>query len=280
MFVDLHLHTTRSDGRWSPRRVVEEAAQRNLAAIAITDHDVLSGLAEAQQAASEAGLEFLPGVELTADWDGRACHVLGYGIDPEDSPLKAALERGERRMAEHVGELLAAIREAGHELTAEDLERYNTRYATGTSVVLGMLERGILRGSGDAKKLLALASREPRAYTAVEAIDLIHAAGGLAVLAHPARLRRNEPLLPAEAFEPLVRAGLDGLEAWQIVQGDAARKHYLSVADRLGLLPTGGSDCHGPRSTGVRMGSQLVPYVVLEALRERLAGRRAARRPA
>ena len=273
-YVDLHLHTTYSDGRWEPRRVVEEAVARGLAAIAITDHDVLSALPEARAAASAARLELIDGIELTADWDRKRVHVLGYGIDPESPPLVAALEEGRRRMGEHVAEVLDAIRATGHELSEEDLARYNTRYATGTSLVLGMLERGILRSAPDAKGLLALASREPRAYTAVEAIELIHEADGVAILAHPARLRRGEPLLGAEVFEPLVAAGLDGIEAWHIVQGDQVRAHYLGVAEQLGILATGGSDCHGPRSTGVRIGSQQVPYAVLSALWDRLDERR------
>jgi predicted metal-dependent phosphoesterase TrpH len=277
LYVDLHLHTTHSDGRWAPREVVEQAAAAGLAAIAITDHDMVSGLAEAREAADQLGIEIVDGVELTADWDGRVCHVLGYGIDSENHHLRTALERGQRRMAAHVEELLSAVRAAGYELTKHDLSRYNTRYPTGASVVLGMLERGIIRRSPDARRLLKRAAKEPRAYTAAEAIDLIHHAAGLAVLAHPARLVASGRLR-ADDLSQLVRAGLDGLEAWQVVQADGHRQHYLQLASQLGLLATGGSDCHGPRSTGVRIGSQKVPYSVLIELRERLAGRRASGR--
>jgi predicted metal-dependent phosphoesterase TrpH len=203
--------------------------------------------------------------------------MIGYDIDPDNPALLSALANGRQRMEQHVRSVLEAIRQAGHELTEHDLERYNTRYATGTALVLGMLERGILRKSPDARRLLALASQEPRAYTAGEAIDLIHGAGGLAILAHPARLRRGEPLLSAETLRPLVDVGLDGLEAWQIVHGEVARDHYHGVAEKLGVLATGGSDCHGPRSTGVRIGSQQVPYSVLTELRKRLAAGRLAR---
>lgn len=279
-FVDLHLHTTHSDGRWSPRQVVEQAVERGLAAIAITDHDVLGGLAEARTAADRLGIELVEGIELTADWDGRAAHILGYGIEPKSAALGDALDAGRRRMDAHVAGVLDAIRAAGHELSEADLARYNTRYATGTALVLGMLQKGILRRAPEAKALLALASREPRAYTAVEAIDLVHRAGGVAVLAHPARLRRDEPLQPPEVFEPLVGAGLDGLEAWHVVQPEPIREHYLRVAERLGMLATGGSDCHGPRSTGVRIAGQQVPYAVLSALRRRIEQRRPAAGPA
>ena len=191
---------------------------RGLAAIAITDHDVLTGLVEARAAAGELGVELIDGIELTADWDGRVCHILGYGIDPANPVLNAALAAGEARMADHVDEMLAAIRASGHELSIDDLARYNTRYATGTSVVLGMIEKGILRGAANARQLLARATREPRAYTAAEAIGLIHDAGGVAALAHPVRLRRGEPLLGADTLAPLVAQGLDGLEVWHVLQ--------------------------------------------------------------
>jgi predicted metal-dependent phosphoesterase TrpH len=251
--------------------VVEQAAARGLAAIAITDHDVLSGLAEARVACVELGVELIDGIELTADWNGRVCHILGYGINAADPALNMALAAGETRMAAHVDELLAAIRASGQELSRQDLARYNTRYATGTAVVLGMIEKGVLRGAPNARELLALASREPRAYTAAEAIELIHGAGGLAALAHPARLRRDQPLLTAAALAPLREMGLDGLEVWHIVQPEPVRQHYRGVARCLGLLEVGGSDCHGPRSTGIRLGGQQVPIEVFSALRDWLS---------
>lgn len=278
--IDLHLHTTHSDGRWAPRRVVEEAAARGLAAIAITDHDVLDGLAEARAAAAELGVELVDGIELTADWDGRAVHILGYGVDPHDAALQAALRRGRALMAEHVDRVLAAIQAAGQRLSGEDLARYNTRYPTGTSLVLGMLEHGILRGSSRARQLLALASREPRAYTAREAIALIQGAGGVAVLAHPGRLSRRGARLTEDGLQPLLEAGLDGVEVWHVSHDQETREHYLRLGRALNLLVTGGSDCHGPRSTGVRIGNQRVPSEILTALRRRLAERRAPRVPA
>ena len=273
-YVDLHLHTTWSDGRWEPRRVVEEAAARDLAAIAITDHDVVGGLAEAQQAADEHGIELLTGVELTADWDGRTVHVLGYGIDPADPTLTAALDRGRALMAAHVEEVLAALERAGTPLSVDDLARYRVRYASGAALVLAMVEQGILRKASNGGALLRLASREPRAYTAAEAIELIHAAGGLAALAHPAKIVRDRPHLAADELRPLVDAGLDAVEVWQIVHGEEERTHYRLVAQALRLLVVGGSDCHGPRKTyGPRIGGQRVPYAVYQRLLEILAQR-------
>lgn len=292
-YVDLHLHTTWSDGRWSPRRVVEEAAARGLAAISITDHDVLDGLAEARVHADERGIEFLDGVELTADWDGRTVHILGHGIDPRNEPLLAALARGRGLMGEHVERVLAELRAAGEPLDAADLEKYRTRYAGGASLVLAIVERGILKRVPNGIELLKLAGREPRAYSVAEAIALIRAAGGVASLAHPARLRalvgsgprrpsgegkETPPLLSAEQLRPLVAAGLDGIEVWQVVHGECERRHYADVAAELGLLVTGGSDCHGPRGgVGQRIGGQTVPYAVLELVKSTIDARQAAR---
>jgi predicted metal-dependent phosphoesterase TrpH len=274
-YVDLHLHTTWSDGRWEPRRVVEEAAAHGLAAIAVTDHDVVGGLADARQAAAEHSFAFVAGVELTAGWDGRTVHMLGYAIEPTAPPLVDGLERGRVLMAEHVATVLEALEQAGTPLSADDLTRYRARYPSGATLVMAMVQRGILRKASDGAALLRLASREPRAYSAAEAIGLIHAAGGIAALAHPVKIQRDRPCLGADDLAPLVEAGLDAIEVWQIVHGPAEREHYAEVARSLGLLMTGGSDCHGPRrDAGPRLGSQRVPFAVYEGIAEAVAVRR------
>src|SRR5262249_31478704 len=162
--------------------------------------------------------------------------ILGYGIDPTETRLRSALAAGQAAMADHVEALLAAIRASGFELSAEEVARYNTRYATGTAGVLGVGGEGRPGGAAEAGGVLTLASREPRAYTAGEAIALIHGAGGLAALAHPVRLNRRQPLLPVEHFRPLRDLGLDGLEIWHVLQPREVRRHYLEVAEALDLV--------------------------------------------
>jgi predicted metal-dependent phosphoesterase TrpH len=266
-YVDLHLHTTWSDGRWEPRRVVEEAAAQGLAAIAITDHDVVGGLAEGAAASAEHDIAFLPGIELTADWHGRTVHVLGYGIDAAHPTLTAALDRGRALMAAHVDDVLAALDRAGTPISPDDLTKYRAKYAGGASLILEMVQQGVLRRASNGGALLRLASREPRAYTATEAIDVIHAAGGIAALAHPAKIRKDRPHLPADDLRDLAAAGLDAIEVWQIIHRQQERAHYHAVAQELDLLVVGGSDCHGPRKEyGPRIGSQRVPHAVYELL--------------
>src|SRR5918911_5002657 len=124
---------------------------------------------------------------------------------------------------------------------------------------------------GPGMHLLRLAAAEPRAYSVGEAIGLIHGAGGVASLAHPAKLRRGQPLLAASDLARLVGEGFDAIEAWQWIPGGWGSRHYLGVAEALGVLVSGGSDDHGKRTAdgAMRLGSQPVPAEVLEALRER-----------
>jgi predicted metal-dependent phosphoesterase TrpH len=280
-YIDLHLHTTYSDGRLGPAEVVREAIERGLHAIAITDHDVLSGLEEAL-AAAPTGLEVVPGIEMTAQWDGpRAVHILGYFVDSDDTALNAALRRAQGLMERHVDAVLVEVRKAGGALERTDLDRYRHRYAGGAALVLGMLERGVLRGApaGTGMRLLRLAAAEPRAYTVAEAVSLIHGAGGVASLAHPAKVRRGTPLLARADLEPMVEVGLDAVEAWQWIPDGWGSRHYLALAAELGLLVSGGSDDHGKRTSDgrMRLGAQPIPQEVLELLRERAQTFRQAR---
>jgi predicted metal-dependent phosphoesterase TrpH len=234
---------------------------------------VLSGLPDAM-AAAPPDLEIVPGIEMTARDDGRrAVHVLGYFVDSTDAALNAALARARALMGQHVELVLEAIRRVGGTLERTDLDRYRHRYAGGAALVLGMLEHGVLRGApaGTGMRLLRLAAAEPRAYTVAEAVALIHGAGGVASLAHPAKLRRGQPLLEAGDLAPLMAAGFDALEAWQWIPGGWGSQHYLRVADELGVLVSGGSDDHGKRTAAgeMRLGAQPVPSEVLEVLRAR-----------
>jgi len=244
-----------------------------LSAIAITDHDVVSGVAEAQQAAPP-GLEVVPGIEMTARWaDRRSVHILGYFVDVAHSGLVTALDRASELMAQHVDVVLEEIRKLGGQLQRTDLDRYRHRYAGGAALVLGMLEHGVLRGAppGTGFRLLRMAAVEPRAYSVAHAIRLIHAAGGVASLAHPSKLLRREPLLSADELRPFVSLGLDAIEAWQWIPGGWGSDHYQLVAQELGVLVSGGSDDHGKRTSDgrMRLGAQRVSPDVLEALRSR-----------
>lgn len=256
-----------------------------LSTIALTDHDVLSGLAEAESAGLSRGVQVIAGIEMTAArlQGRRAVHLLGYWVDREDAALLAALARARRLMETHVDTVLAAIGALGIRLERSHLEGYRHRYAGGAALVFGMLQRGVLRGlpAGTGMRLLRMAADEPRAYTLREAVDLVHGAGGIVSLAHPAKLRRGEPLQTAAELRAYAECGLDALEAWQWIPHGWGSEHYRRVADELGLLVTGGSDDHGKRDAEgrSRLGRQPVTAAVLEPLSERASVWRARRAP-
>lgn len=263
--------------------MVREAERLGVRAVAITDHDVLDGIEAARAESVRVNVEVVAGIEMTASWQGgRSVHILGYFLDPGNAALRAALATARSRMGCHVQRVLAEIRAEGGELAPADLEQYRHRYAGGASLVLGMLQRGVLRKAtpGTGMRLLRLAAAEPRAYDVPRAIGLIHGAGGVASLAHPSKVRRGQPLLAAADLRPFVEAGLDAIEAWQWIPGGWGGDHYRAVARELGLLVSGGSDDHGKRTADgrMRLGSQQVPMEVLEALRARAVSR-APRRP-
>lgn len=280
--MDLHTHSRCSDGALTPSELVAEAARRGLAAVALTDHDSIDGLEEALAAGTRLGVQVIPGVELTASWDGRrACHLLGYFIDHRDQALQAALADARLLARAWTLDTIERINALGLRITAEEVLRENGRGAGGVPLLLRILERGGLRGHPAAFGILALLAGEPRAFSAAEAIRLIHGAGGAAVLAHPGTIRRRDPLQPDEAILPLVEAGLDGIEVWTVAHHpERVVPHYQQQAARLGLVATGGSDFHGPRPDGhLRLGRVPVPYSVVEALRAARARRLAGRPP-
>jgi predicted metal-dependent phosphoesterase TrpH len=242
--ADLHLHTTHSDGRMAPAVVIEAAAARGLATVAIVDHDVVSGLVEASAAGWRLGVEVIPGVELTAQWRGRTCHLLGYCVDPAEPRLVAALETARAQAKAAVADGLAALRARGHELSAADLGRYQARYPTPTTLLLAAVRQRLLRSRADVLALVRALRPGLPALGVAQAIALVHGAGGAAVLAHPGRRVGRLPL-DAAALADLAALGLDGVEVEHPVHTPDQRASYAAIAHELGLAVTGGSDWHG-----------------------------------
>ncbi len=285
--IDLHLHTTCSDGLMTPEQVVALAAERGVAAIALADHDNVDGIDAALAAGAGLGVEVLSGVELSVIWgEVQDVHLLGYGFDHHHPQLTASLAefrafRAGRnaRIVERVNEKLAA-----QGRTPIRFERVR-QLAGGTfgrpHIARALLEAGHVADMEQAFRDYLVPCNVPKRYFPVEeAIELIHAAGGVAVLAHP-------PYLPGgrETFlgllDDLAPRGLDGVEVYN---GGATGEElfwYLTETRRRGLLVTGGSDDHGQGGTdedavGCTLGSLKVPYGLYEELRQALAKRRAA----
>jgi predicted metal-dependent phosphoesterase TrpH len=271
--ADLHVHTTASDGDYTPSQVAVLAKQAGLAAVAVTDHDTTAGVAEAAETA--AGLpgwnrvEVVAGVEITTEQDGREFHLLGYFVDPDHPGLAAALVRLCDRRRDRFRDYLAKLADRGTPIPADRAAPVVARSPSlGRRHVAGLLVGcGFARSRNEAfgRFLFPLkGSVLPKEKLPVgEAIDLIHAAGGVASLAHP-------PVdLTDDGLDRLAAAGLDAVEseyAWGR-SGPAGR--LRRAADRLGLAVTGGSDCHGPDPAHRRVGRYGLTADGLEALRAR-----------
>ena len=250
--IDLHLHTTASDGTLSPPELVLQARAAGLSIFSITDHDTTAGSEAADAAVRQAGLELIRGIEISAVADERDVHVLGYFIDPASPRLRAFLvhQRDERlRRVREIGDRLAALG------VPVDVEPIAADAARGRSVGRPQIAAALLQAGHVATRSEAfdryLESGGPafvprRGARPEEVIAIIHEAGGIASLAHPGVTRRDD-LLPA-----LVAAGLDALEARHSDHDAATETRYRACARELGLAVSGGSDYHG--DSGHRIG--------------------------
>lgn len=274
MFADLHLHTRFSDGTYAPEEVVAEARRHGLAAIALTDHDTVEGCAPAAAACAAAGLEFVVGVELTAEQDGRELHLLGYGMEATSPDLLRALARFQNVRQQRIREIVARLNQLGIALTAETVFALANCQSPGRPhVARALVAAGVCASLEEAFERFLKKHRPawvPKfKMSAAEAIALIHEAGGAAVLAHPA-LNRVDDLIPG-----FVAAGLDGIECFHTKHPPTIRDRYIGLANRLGALITGGSDCHGMNKGKPLIGTVRLPCVHFEKLQARLTQRRA-----
>ncbi len=274
--VDLHVHSTASDGSFAPEEIVRMAARSDLAGVAIVDHDTIEGLAAAATVAEEVGILLVPGVELTAYEDGGGredkeyeIHILGYFVNPQSRLLAGGLERFRHVRTARIEQIARELNALGvpHD-PAEVLRR-----APGGSVGRPHVAQELVRLGHCATVQeafdLYLATGAP-AYvhkerlTPVQAINLIHAAGGCAVLAHPGITPRPEGIL-----EELTSVGLDGVEVHCPPHTPEDEKRFMDAARRLDLVVTGGSDFHGEPKPRIRMGQEAVSLVEVRDLADR-----------
>lgn len=272
MRVDLHVHTTASDGTLTPEELVVHALNAAIDVVAIADHDTVDGVLPAMNAAAGSALDVIPAVELSCEADGHGLHLLGYFIDLHHRPLLARLETLRQERMERARRMVEALVRGGYTLEMGDVLRAAGDGAVGRShVARALVERGHARSVWDAfDRMLGrgrpfFVSRQP--LQPEDAVALIRSAGGCAVVAHPG-VSGVEPVL-----DRLVAAGICGLEAFHAEQDAAQRGHWSRLARRRGLIATGGSDYHGPGSAGARLGDAEVPDGTVERLREAAAAR-------
>jgi 3',5'-nucleoside bisphosphate phosphatase len=277
--VDLHLHTTASDGRFAPEELVTRVAAAGITVMSVTDHDTIAGLADARGAAEAAGIEFVDGVEVTAVAAGRDVHMLGYFIDPADQAFNEFLAAQRGRRVERVREIGARLRALGIGI---DIDRLLARAARkpGASVGRPALARALVRANHvdsvqEAFDRFLAAGRPgfvPRVGVAPHvAVEIIHAAGGLASMAHPG-VTNNPAVMAALASQ-----SLDAIEVFHSDHPPEVRRQLQEFAAEHRLLMTGGSDFHGDRSRDRPLGRSVLPRDAFDRLTALRDTREAAR---
>lgn len=269
--IDLHTHTDRSDGTFAPAELVRLAAARGLDVIAVTDHDTTEGLAEAIAAGGHAGLEVVPGVELSAEYEGTSVHVLCYWMDVADAAFQSELRRLREERFRRGERIVERLRELGLPIAFERVREI----AKGGNIVRphvaqALVEAGLVETEDEAFERW-IGDRGPahvpkHALDPLDALAVIRGAGGLCVLAHPG-MWGDQTSIPDELIERMAAAGMAGLEVDHGDHTPEQRERYRKLADRLGLVPTGGSDCHGTRYEPIRLGTSLCAPEDFSALR-------------
>ena len=269
MLVDLHLHTTASDGRLTPAELVQRVAAAGITTMSVTDHDTVAGLSAVRRAASERGIELVDGIEITSVHEGRDVHMLGYFFDPSDPPLAEFLVAQRANRVDRVREIGARLATLG---VPVPVDRLIARAAQrpGASVGRPAIARALWKAGHVSSTQEAfdrfLASGQPafvprRGSAPAHVIEVIHRAGGLASMAHPGVTR--QPMLMAS----LVDHGLDAIEVYHSDHPAEVRQELAAFAREHGLLVTGGSDFHGEDGRDRPLGGVTLPAEEFARLR-------------
>lgn len=265
--VDLHSHTTASDGALGPRELVREAARRGVRVLAITDHDSTDALAEAfDEAARHPPMTLVPGIEINCDVDGGEVHILGYFLEYGAEWFQAFLREQRAERKARVYRIAARLAELGMPINPEEVFALVKEGSAGRPhIARVMVARGYVKTFREAFDRYLRAggpAHVPRKKLApAEAVSVIRRAGGVPVLAHPG-LAEQDDLIPG-----LVKAGLMGIECYYQEHSAAQTRNYLQMCKDLGLVATGGSDFHGPHvGRSNPLGTPPVPLSVYEAL--------------
>lgn len=274
--IDLHTHTTASDGKHSPTELVQMAGELGLHAVAVCDHDSTAGLAEALAAGAQTGVEVIPAIELSCDVAEGELHMLGYFPNYSDPAFQAELNRLREGRVGRAQAMVRKLNELGYPITYERVLELAGDGAIGRPhVAQALVEARLVQNKGEAFDRLigrnGPAHVDRAKLLPVDACHLIRSVGGLPVFAHPfiamASGRVLEPM-PVEASLPdLVDAGLAGIEVYYPNYTPRLIERLLRLSRKFGLLVTGGSDFHGEGSAGASLGGVYVPNKCLTALK-------------
>ena len=277
MTIDLHVHSHFSDGTKSPAELVALASKSDVSAMALTDHDTMDGVAEAQAVSEKYDVEVVPGVEISVVHEGLVLHILGYYMDPLQKDLVHALDTLQQARERRNGKIIKKLQDLGIDATLEELREISGLGQTGRPHIAKLLmNHGVVRSFPQAfDQYLAKGQKAyvgRFAYSAREAIAFIAAAGGLAVLAHPIQI--DKTLCTLNALLPVLRSyGLQGIETYYPSQKKKMQKRIRKFAENNDLFLTGGSDYHGDIRPGTRLAgghNVYVPPALLDIMKQEL----------
>jgi len=275
-YVDLHLHTTASDGVLSPSEIVRYAKRKGLQAIAITDHDTIEGCEEGLSEGEKIGFEVIPGIEISAEHSPGSMHILGFFLDIHHPFLNERLEYLQRARAERNPKMVARLNKLGIEITYDEVLKASGGGQVGRPHFANVLmEKKIVRSFQEAfdrfLKKGAPAYVDKFRFTSKEALHFINEAAGVAVLAHPNTLGVNEISTLEKLILHLVDEGLKGIEVYYPEHSSAEVAQYKALAERYGLVSTGGTDYHGIERNeldiGIGRGEMKLPYSIVEKIK-------------
>jgi hypothetical protein len=263
--IDLHLHSSCSDGALAPADLVLRARDAGVSVLSLTDHDSVRGIAEARETCRRVGLSFIPGVELGVGLGADEVHLLGYGIDAKSRSLQNALDQLAGERLDRMEKMIAALARLGVTIGLEDVQAETGGGIVGRlHLASALVRKGHAANHNEAFQRWIGSGRPgyvPRKlFSLRDAIDIIREAGGVAVIAHPGLTRRDE------LIEYLVRLGVRGLEVYHPKHDFVDVSRYLKLCAKFDLFATGGSDFHGIGRADIQPGSATTPVIEFEKL--------------
>ncbi len=288
--VDFHMHTTHSDGSYTPAELMRYCKQKKLECVSVTDHDTMSSFEEAEREAKQLGIELVPGVEISAQFDPGTLHILGFFLDRHHPRLKAMFEEIQKARRERNPMIIKKLNDLGIDISMEEVIEAACGSKTGkvSDKQIGrphfakvLIKKKAVKNHEDAfNKYLAKgrpAYVDKRRVSSQEALTLIREAGGIASVAHPKQMKLNPEALEKEIGK-LAQEGLEAIEVYNSCQNPRDNDIFNRIAERFKLVKTGGSDFHGTNKPDVDLaylGENVhLGYEMVDALRERIAQRR------
>lgn len=260
MRVDLHIHTTASDGTWTPAELIEQAAAAGLKALSVTDHDSVANVAEAEKLARAAGMKFIPAAEICATKDGTMFHILSYGVDIGNRELLSLLQHNEKLLNDKDVDSIAVLEREGWPVSVQEFARYDyDRRRGGWRALAYLQDKGLCRDVNDFFGRIFTKEHNlgfPEFPAVQEVIATIHAAGGAAVCAHAASGFHGPGL--ENVLELLEDESFDGFECYHSGHSKENTQKLLEYCRRRKLLISGGSDCHGTFVPGRDLGKPVI----------------------